>query len=183
MTQPASFTAMADGSRADFEHIDAVERAVARRLPERVLAHLQLLDTEPTAFPISRYQHSLQSATRALRDDQDEETVVAALLHDIGDTLAPFDHGALAAAILRPYVSERLAWIVAHHGLFQGYWFFHHLGGDRHARDRFADHPWFDDAHQFCLRYDQCAFDPGYDTLPIDVFAPMVQRVLAEPCR
>lgn len=181
MPERVQFTAMADGTAAEFQLVDRVEEEAAADLVDRLVTHLGLLHDQPTAFRVTRYEHSLQSATRALRDGADERTVVAALLHDIGDTLAPFNHSALAAAILRPYVGEKLAWIVEHHGWFQGWWFFHHTGGDRNARERFRGHPWFDAAHDFCERWDQCAFDPDYDTLPIEAFEPMMRRVFATP--
>jgi predicted HD phosphohydrolase len=123
----------------------------------------------------------LQSATRAHRDDAGEEMVVAALLHDIGDTIAPYNHSQLAAAMLKPYVSPQVHWIIKHHGVFQGYYFNHHLGGDRNARDRFRGHPWYEDCVYFCHTYDQNSFDPDYDTLPITFFEPMVERIFAEP--
>jgi len=129
-------------------------------------------------YKITRLEHALQSATRAHRDGQTEEYVVAALLHDIGDELAPFSHSEMAAAVLRPYVSERIYWIIKQHGLFQMYYYAHHLGGDRHARDRFKDHRWYQDAVEFCERYDQNCFDPDYDTEPLAFFEPMIKRVL-----
>jgi len=103
--------------------------------------------------------------------------VVAALLHDIDDLLAPHSHGELAALLLRPFVSERTYWIVKHHGLFQYYYYGHHVGGDRNARDKYRDHPWYQDAVDFCHKWDQCAFDPEYESLPLEFFEPMVKRV------
>jgi len=128
---------------------------------------------------IDRHQHSLQTATRALRDDAEEELVVAALLHDIGDLLAPTNHAALAANILRPYVSPKTHWIVEHHGIFQGYYFWHHIGRDRNAREQFRDHPYFDVTAAFCHNWDQESFDPDYDTLPLTSFEPLVRRIFA----
>ena len=122
-------------------------------------------------------EHSLQCATRAHRDGADEEMVVAALLHDIGDLLSPFNHSELAAAVLRPYVAERTYWIVRHHGLFQSYYYAHHTGGDRHARDAYRDHPWYQDTVEFCHRWDQSSFDPTYELLPLEFFEPMVRRI------
>jgi predicted HD phosphohydrolase len=105
------------------------------------------------------------------------------LLHDIGDTLASFNHSELAATILQPFVSEQNHWIVQQHAAFQGYYFFHHLGLDRNVRDRYRDHPWFRDCAEFCARYDQNSFDPAYDTLPLDFFVPMVRTLLGTPRR
>ena len=136
----------------------------------------------PAPWPATAWiawEHSLQSATRAHRDGADEETVVAALLHDIGDLLAPHNHSELAAAVLRPYVSERTYWVVRQHGLFQSYYYAHHMGGDRNARDRYIDHPWYQDAVDFCHRWDQSSFDPEYESLPLEFFEPMVRRIFA----
>ena len=124
-------------------------------------------------------EHSLQSATRAHRDGADEEMVVAALLHDIGDLLSPYNHSEMAAAVLRPYVSEKTYWIVRHHGLFQSYYYAHHSGGDRNARDAYRDHPWYQATVDFCERWDQSSFDPEYDSLPLEFFEPVVKRVFA----
>jgi len=129
-------------------------------------------------MPIDRLEHSLQCATRAYRDNRSNEYVVCALVHDIGDVLAPYDHAALAATVLRPFVSERLHWIVAHHALFQGFYFFHHLGHDRFSRERHRQHPWYDDAVEFTERFDQCSFDPGYSCHPLEFFEPAVRQVL-----
>ena len=120
-------------------------------------------------------------ATRALRDGADEETVVVALLLDIGDTLAPWNHSDLAAAILQPYLSPDNHWLVQHHGIFQGYYFWHHSGGDRFARERYRGHPMFERTAEFCEKWDQRSFDPNYDTLPFDAFEPMMRRLLARP--
>ena len=130
---------------------------------------------------MTRLEHSLQSATRAYRDGRSEEYVVMALLHDIGDELAPWTHSELAAAVLRPYVSEECWWIAKHHGVFQLYYYAHHLGGDRNVRDHYRSSPFFDACAEFCELYDQNSFDPGYESLPIEFFEPMVRRVFAEP--
>jgi len=151
-------------------------------LVDRLMAELKLLDEASTPYPVNRYQHSLQAATRALDDGADEETVVAALLHDIGDVIAPYNHGEVAAAVLKPYVSEKTWWIVKHHCVFQGYYYNHHLGGDRHAREKYRASPYYDDAVYFCHNYDQNAFDPAYPTQPLEYFEPMLRRVFrADP--
>ncbi|MBT4519350.1 MAG: HD domain-containing protein [Halieaceae bacterium] len=170
---------MEDGTEEEFAQIMALEEKVNADLVDRVLDHLRLLDVGWGGYRINRYQHSLQSATRAYNDDAGVEMVVAALLHDIGDSVSPYNHGELAAAILKPYVSERIHWIVANHCIFQGYYYNHHLGGDRHARDRFIDHPWYEDCVYFCHNYDQNAFDPDYDTKLLDFFEPMVRQLFA----
>ena len=132
-------------------------------------------------YQVDRYTHSLQSATRAERDGADEETIVCALLHDIGDVLAPNNHSEVAAEILRPYVSERNYWIVRHHGLFQGYYYFQHINKDRNVRDRYKDHSHYQACIDFCQKWDQCSFDPNYDTLPLEHFEPMLKRVFQQP--
>ncbi len=175
----AQWKAMEDASQSDFKAVMAYDEEYNRGLVDRLLDQLRQLDEEWTAYPINRYQHSLQSATRAYRDGADEETIVAALLHDIGDISAPFNHSEVAAAILRPYVSEKTYWIIRHHGVFQGYYYNHHLGGDRNAREKYRDSPYYDDCVYFCHHYDQCAFDPDYDSLELDFFEPMLRRVFA----
>jgi predicted HD phosphohydrolase len=176
-----TFTAMRDGTREDYALIARHSLAFFKGLPDRLLAHLRLLGGETGGYAVDRLTHSLQSATRAQRDGRDDEYVVCALLHDIGDTLAPSNHSQLAATILEPFVSEKNRWIVEHHGIFQGYYFFHHLGLDRNLRERFRDHEWFRDCAEFCEKYDQNCFDPGYDTLPLEHFEPLVRRVFAAP--
>ena len=104
-----------------------------------------------------------------------------ALLHDIGDTLGAFNHPDVAAAILKPFVSEELLWIVQHHGIFQGYNFFHYLGLDRNMRDQFADHPYYAATAEFIEKYDCPAFDPDYDSLPLEFFEPMVMKLFEKP--
>jgi predicted HD phosphohydrolase len=183
MTARASFTRMEDSSQADWRAIGAEVMVAARSLPDRVLAHLKLLDGDHGGFPIDRYQHSLQTATRALKDGRDEEYVVCALLHDIGDTLGSYNHFDIAAAILKPFVSEANLWMVQQHGIFQGYYFFHHVGLDRHLRDQFRGHEHYTRTEEFCALYDNAAFDPKGETLPIEEFEPMVRRVFAQPRR
>ena len=174
-----SFTTMADGTREDYELLGHFEEEFAAGTADRVLAHLRELSGSLSGYQVDRLEHSLQTATRAYRDGAEEEMVVAALLHDIDDLLAPHSHGELSALMLRPYVTERTHWIVRHHGLIQYYYYGHHVGGDRNARDKFRDHPWYQDAVKFCDRWDQCSFDPDYDSLPMEFFEPMVRRVFA----
>jgi predicted HD phosphohydrolase len=172
---------MQDATREDYQLIGRRSLEFFAGLPDRLLRHLELLEGDTGGYAVSRLTHSLQSATRAERDGRDEEYVVCALLHDIGDTLASANHSELAATILEPYVSEENHWIVKHHGIFQGYYFFHHLGLDRNARDAYRDHPLFRECAAFCQKYDQNSFDPAYDTLPLDHFEPMLRRVFAAP--
>jgi predicted HD phosphohydrolase len=177
----AQFSAMTEGTAQDWQRISAQFVPVAQELPERILKHLKLLDGDFGGFPIDRLQHSLQTATRAQRDGRDDEFVVCALLHDIGDTLGTYNHAEIAAAILKPFVSEQNHWMLQHHGVFQGYYFFHYLGLDRNQRDAFREHKWYAYTEDFCATYDQNSFDPKYDTLPLEAFEPIVRRVLAAP--
>jgi len=179
--QTVSFTAMADGTREDYALLSRYEHDFVAALPDRLLAALDALRTSLGGYRISRFEHSLQSATRAERDGRDEEYVVSALLHDIGDDLAPYTHGELAASVLKPYVRPELTWAIKHHGVFQLYYYGHHVGADRFARDRFRDSPWFDATVEFCERYDQNCFDPAYRSLPVEHFEPALRRVFAEP--
>ena len=177
MSRVVSFRAMQDGTRDDYLLLDESERIYARGLADRVLEGLAGLDHSLEGYPVSRLGHSLQAATRATRDGADEELVAAALLHDIGDELAPYNHAEFAAAILRPYVRPEVTWIVAQHGLFQNYYYVHHLGGDRNARERYRDHPWYAACAHFCAQWDQCSFDPDYRSEPLSFFEPLVRRI------
>jgi predicted HD phosphohydrolase len=155
--------------------------AHGRGLADRILDHLRLLDGDFGGFAVDRLTHSLQTATRALRGGEDEEYVVCALLHDIGDTLGSYNHADIAAAIVKPFVSEENHWMVEQHAVFQGYYFFHHLGADRNLREQFRGHPSFERTARFCEAYDAPAFDPAAETLPLDAFEPMVRRLFAVP--
>ena len=183
MLDRAQFHAMVEGTPEDWQAIARANAAFTRELPDRVLAHFALLKGDAGGFAVDRYEHSLQTASRAHRDGRDEEYVVCALIHDIGDILGPSHHAEVGAMILKPYISERNSWMMEHHGIFQGYYFFHHLGLDRDMREQFRGHPDFEYTAQFCHQYDQNAFDPAYDTLPLEAFEPMVRRVLASPKR
>ncbi|WP_028230431.1 HD domain-containing protein [Paraburkholderia mimosarum] len=179
----ATFTRMQDSTREDWEIIKPQAAEYFSRLPERVLAHLRLLDGEFSGFPIDRYQHCLQAATLALRDGRDDEYVVCALLHDIGDTTGSYNHPEIAAAILKPFVSEANLWMIEHHGIVQGHNFFHHIGMDRHMRDQLSEHPHYQRTLEFVDRYDDPAFDATARTCPIEVFEPIVRRVMKAPKR
>jgi predicted HD phosphohydrolase len=180
-TNQTTFTAMRDGSREDYQIIGRHSLEFFRGLPDRVLTHLKILAGDTGGYAVDRLTHSLQTATRAQRDGRDDEYVVCALIHDIGDTLAAANHADLAATILEPFVSDQNLWIVKHHAIFQGYYFFHHFGLDRDMRDRFRGHEWFRDCAEFCEKYDQNSFDPEYDTLPLEAFEPAVRAVFEKP--
>ena len=177
----AKFREMKEGTQEDWALIGGEYMAFAQGLPDRVLAHLKLLDGDFGGFPICRLEHSLQTATRAHRDGRDEAYVVMALLHDIGDTLGTFNHPEVAASIIKPFVSEEVHWICQNHGHFQGYYYFHYLGMDKNSRDQFRGSPHFDACAEFCEKYDQAAFDPDYQSESLAFFEPMVRRVMARP--
>jgi predicted HD phosphohydrolase len=178
----ADFSHMENGTAEDWAVILAEFSTFTKSLPDRVLAHLRLLEGDCGGFPVDRLTHSLQTATLAYRDARDEEYVVCALLHDIGDTLGSFNHPDIAAAILKPFVSPENLWMVEKHGIFQGYYFFHHLGQDRHLREQFRNQTeLFERTAEFCQKYDAAAFMTDYDTLPLSFFEPMVRRVLSQP--
>ena len=179
-----SWTRMEDGTRDDYEFLGSVfARHTKGELVDNLVALLRVMEGPTLGYQIDRYQHSLQSATRALRADESLDLVVGALLHDIGDPIAPENHSALAAAILRPYVDDETHWVVKHHGLFQGYYYFHHLGGNRDGRDVHADHPYYASCVRFCAEYDQNCFDPDYDTHPIEAFIPMMEELFDRESR
>ena len=177
----AQFRAMTEASANDWGIIAEHMKGHMADLPQRIIAHMELLRGDYGGYPVDRLEHCLQTATRALRDGRDEEYVVCALLHDIGDTLGPSNHADVAAVILEPYVSEENHWIVKHHGIFQGYYFFHYVGLDRNGRDAFKDHPYYPACADFCELYDQNSFDKDYDSEPMSTFAPMIERVLSTP--
>ncbi len=177
----ASFSAMTEGKASDYQIISENFKTYSKKLPDRVMDHLMLLKGDFGGFPVDRLEHSLQTATRAHQDGQDEEYVVMALMHDIGDTLGTFNHADIAAAIMKPFVSEKLHWILEKHGIFQGYYFFHHIGLDRDMREQFRGHDHFEDCAHFCEAYDQAAFDKNFESAPLEFFEPMVRRVMAAP--
>ncbi len=181
MNQVVGFKRMQDGTREDYELLDSYERDYARALPDRILTALQLLKNSLGGYPVSRLDHSLQVATRAAKDGADDELVVAALIHDIGDDLSPHNHPEIAAAILRPYVRPEVTWIVEQHGLFQSYYYAHHLGGNRDGREMFRGHPWYQACKDFCANWDQCSFDPNYPFEPLSAFEPLVRRIFTRP--
>ena len=161
--------------------LDRRERAYVRELPDRLLGALQKLDQSLQGYAVTRLQHSLQAATRALRDGADDELIVAALIHDVGDDLSPYNHAEVAAGIIRPYVRREVAWIVEQHGLFQTYYYAHHYGRDRNLREQFRDHPWYQACKDFYANWDQCSFDPGYASLPLSAFESRLREIFSRP--
>ena len=174
-----SFKEMKKGTKEDYLLLDRHEKKFIKSTADRILNFMSTLNSTLEGYQVSRLEHSLQTATRALNDKADDEMIVAALLHDIGDELAPLNHAEYAAAVLKPYVSEKTHWIVKMHGLFQTFYYVHHLGGDRHKREEYKDHRYYQATVDFCENYDQGCFDPNYESLPLEHFAPMLKRVFS----
>ena len=174
-----NFTEMKNGSKEDYLFLDKLEKEYVGETADRILNFLSRMTTTLEGYKITRLEHSLQSATRAFRNNESEEMVVACLLHDIGDELAPLNHSEYAASVLKPYVSEKTHWIIEKHGEFQMYYYAHHLGADRLKREKYKDHKYYQDTINFCEKYDQCSFDPEYKSMSLEEFAPMVKRIFA----
>ena len=173
-----SFTAMKDGTREDYEILAKLEKPFLALTADRIFTELrQSGETTLEGYQITRLEHALQSGTRAMRDGADIDWIVGALLHDIGDGLAPQNHDRMSAEVIRPFVRWDVAWTVEHHGIFQMLYYAHHYNWDRNARDRFRDHPVFKNCEQFCERWDQSSFDPEYPMEPLDTFEPMVKEI------
>lgn len=175
------FIRMEDGTADEYVFLDRLEDDFKQGLPDRLMQALELLEYSLSGYKISRLEHVLQAATRAHRAGESEQLVIAALLHDIGDELAPYSHSEMAAAILRPFVSDEIYWVVKHHGIFQMFYYAHHSGGNRHVRDQFKEHEYYDTAVRFCHDYDQNCFDPDYQSESLAFFYPMLKRVTAKP--
>jgi len=174
-----SFTEMKHGTKADYDLLVRIHKEHAAQVADRVLAMLNEMDELPAGYQVDRRRHALQSATRAWRDGADDDWVISALLHDLGDHLAPFSDGHLPASILRPFVREQCSWTVAHHTTFQTIYYAHLIGGNPDARDAHRGSPYFDDCADFCERWDQCSFDPDYDEEALSLFEPMLRAVFA----
>ncbi len=182
MSKQAAFSHMEQSTAEDWAIILGELKPYAARLADRVLDHLKALEDDWGGLPVSRLTHCLQTATLAHRDGRDEEYVVCALLHDIGDTLGSYNHPDIAAAMLKPFVSPENVWMVQHHGFFQGYYFFHKIGLDPNMRDQFLNQPeLFARTAEFCDKFDAPAFNKDYDTLPLSFFEPMLRRIFSKP--
>ena len=179
--QQVSFRRMDEGTPADYALLNRLEDEFVAALPERILAALGELEQSLAGYQISRLEHSLQSATRAERDGADIEMIVGALIHDLGDDLAPLNHSQLAASIIRPYVRGEVAWVIEHHGVFQMYYYGDAMGVDKNAREIYRGHKWFNSCEKFCERWDQMSFDPDYASYPLAHFEPMVREIFSRP--
>jgi predicted HD phosphohydrolase len=179
-----NWTEMQDGTQADYEMLGpAFEEHARSNLVDNLCNMLGLLKGDTLGYQTDRYSHSLQSGTRALRNGEPVDMVVGALLHDVADGFAPENHSEAAAALLAPYVDDETHWVIKHHGIFQGYYYFHHLGGDRDARERYLDSPHYDRCVDFCHNYDQNCFDPKYPVMQLEEFRPMLDEVFGRPSR
>ena len=174
-----SCTEMKNWTKEDYLFLDKHEKNFADKTAERVLNFMSNLTETLEGYQISRLEHSLQSATRAYNNGESEEMIVAALLHDIGDELAPMNHSEYAATILKPYVSEKTHWIIEKHGEFQAYYYAHHLGGNRNKRDKYKDHKYYQETVDFCEKYDQNSFDPNYKSMSLKEFEPMIRNIFS----
>ncbi|REG78203.1 HD domain-containing protein [Marinomonas pollencensis] len=179
--QAVQFCQMKDGTKEEYEFLTEHEENYAKGLPDRLLAALRNLENTLSGYQVTRLEHSLQSATRAEADGADKEMIVAALLHDLGDDLAPHNHSQYAASILRPYVRPEVTWVINQHGLFQNFYYIHHLGGDPNEREYLKDHPWYQVCVDFCERWDQASFDPDYPTKPLEHFEPLLREIFTRP--
>ena len=173
------FTQMKDGAKEDYLLLEKHEKKYVEGTADRLIKFINSLNSTLEGYQITRLEHSLQTATRALNDKADDEMIVAALLHDIGDELAPLNHSEYAAAVLKPYVSEKTHWIIEKHGEFQLYYYVHHLGGNKNQRDKYKDHKYYQDTVDFCENWDQKSFDPNFKSLPLKEFEPLVKKIFS----
>ena len=173
------FVQMKDGTKEDYLLLEKHEKKYIEGTADRLIKFMSGLTNTLEGYQITRLEHSLQSATRALNDKANEEMIVATLLHDIGDELAPLNHSEYAAAVLKPYVSEKTHWIIEKHGEFQMYYYVHHLGGNRNQRDKYKGHKYYKDTVDFCENWDQKSFDPNFKSLPLKEFEPMVKKIFS----
>ena len=174
-----NFTEMKNGTKEEYLMLDEHEQNYISGTADRIIKFMSRLNSTLEGYKITRLEHSLQTATRAYKDNASEEMIVAALLHDLGDELAPLNHSEYAASVLKPYVSEKTHWIIKKHGEFQMYYYAHHLGKNQNQRDKYKDHKYYQDAVDFCEKWDQASFDPSYENMSLEEFAPMVKKIFS----
>jgi predicted HD phosphohydrolase len=175
-----SFTQMKDGTKADYDLLAEAEKPYHALTADRILRELRKQDEDTlSGYKITRMAHGLQAATRARREGADIDWIVGALLHDVGDGLAPQNHDRFSAEVIRPFVRDEVAWVVEHHGIFQTLYYGRHYGWDENARDAFKDHIHFQACADFCERWDQSSFDPEFATDPLESFEALVRDVFA----
>ncbi|MTI43240.1 HD domain-containing protein [Roseibium hamelinense] len=171
---------MKNGTKDDYDLLAEAEKPYQAGTADRILEELRRQGEDTlSGYQITRLEHGLQSATRAHREGADIDWVVGALLHDVGDGLAPQNHDRFSAEVIRPFVREEVAWVVEHHGIFQMVYYAHHYGWDANARDRFKGNIYFKSCSDFCERWDQASFDPAYANELLSFFEPMVRDVFA----
>jgi predicted HD phosphohydrolase len=181
MRMATTFTRMDQSTAEQWAVIGTETFAHQRRVADSVLAMLRSLAAVTDGFAVDQLTHSLQTATLAERADADDEMVVASLCHDIGKAVSVPNHPRIAAEILKPYVRPEVYDVIRVHQDFQGRHYYHHFGGDPDAREQYRDEPWFALAERFADEWDQVAFDPDYDTLPLEHFEARVRAVFATP--
>ena len=177
--EKVSFKQMKDGTKEDYLLLEKHEKKFIEGTGQRILKFINSLNYTLEGYQVSRLEHSLQTATRALNEKADDEMIVAALLHDIGDELSPLNHAEYAAAVLKPYVSEKTHWIVEKHGIFQLYYYAHHIGGNRNEREKYKGHKYYKDTIDFCENWDQKSFDPNFKSLALKEFEPLVKKIFS----
>ena len=175
--EKVNFTQMKDGTKEEYLLLNKYEKKYTESIADRILKFMYGLNSSLEGYQITRLEHSLQTATRALNDNADDEMIVGALLHDIGVELAPLNHSEYAAAIIKPYVSEKTHWIIEKHGIFQMYYYAHHLGGNKNEREKFKGHKYYIDTINFCENWDQKSFDPNFKSLTLKDFEPYVKKI------
>ena len=175
----ANFKSFGESTKQDWDNIMVQLQVTQSRVADHIIKQLDYLRHDFGGFPVNRLEHCLQTATLAQRDGRDDEYILCALIHDIGDNLSPYNHASVAAAILHPVVSPANHWLVEHHGIFQGYYFWQHIGLDKDARDKFRDNQYFDYTAEFCAKYDQVAFDADYKSEPLEHFVPLIRQFFA----
>ena len=175
--EKVNFTQMKDGTKEEYLLLNKYEKKYTESTADRILKFMNGLNNSLEGYQITRLEHSLQTATRALNDNADDEMIVGALLHDIGDELAPLNHSEYAASIIKPYVSEKTHWIIEKHGIFQMYYYAHHLGGNKNEREKFKGHKYYKDTINFCENWDQKSFDPNFKSLTLKDFEPYVKKI------
>ena len=171
------FTQMKHGSKEDYLLLEKHEKKYIEGTADRLIKFMSSLNSTLEGYQVSRLEHSLQTATRALNDKADDEMIVASLLHDIGDELAPLNHSEYAAAVLKPYVSKKTHWVIEKHGEFQMYYYAHHLGGNKNQREKYKGHKYYQDTVNFCENWDQKSFDPNFKSLNLKSFEPLVKKI------
>ena len=171
------FTQMKHGSKEDYLLLEKHEKKYIEGTADRLIKFMSGLNSTLEGYQVSRLEHSLQTATRALNDKADDEMIVASLLHDIGDELAPLNHSEYAAAVLKPYVSKKTHWVIEKHGEFQMYYYAHHLGGNKNQREKYKGHKYYQDTINFCDNWDQKSFDPNFKSLNLKSFEPLIKKI------